>query len=90
MTVSVDDNGVIRLQGPCEIEDAETLLQMLSVNANVTVDWRICDHAHTAVIQVLMALQPTLIGPPKNDFLAAFVGDLLPGPKVDTGVDPRS
>lgn len=85
MTVSVRDDGTLQLQGSCEIEDAETLLQILSVDAKVTVDWRLCNYAHTAVIQVLMALQPTLIGPPASDFLTAYLGDFLPGPPRDPG-----
>jgi hypothetical protein len=85
MTVSVHDNGAIQLRGSCKIEDAETLLQMLLANVNVTVDWRSCDYAHTAVIQVLLALQPTMIGPPASEFLSAYLGEILPGLKVEPG-----
>jgi len=78
MTVSVNESGVIQLSGFCELAEAETLLQMLSAQAApATVDWRMCEDAHTAVIQILLAIRPILIGPPASAFLTAYIAGLL-------------
>jgi hypothetical protein len=41
------------------------------------IDWRACDGAHTAVIQVLLAGRRVLAGPPAGAFLRAHVEPLL-------------
>ena len=41
------------------------------------VDWRGCEAAHTAVIQVLMAARPKLLGPPATDLLEKWVRPVL-------------
>ena len=68
MSVTVED-GVIRLQGVCPIEDAEVLLRTLLENTGASVDWSGCDQAHGAVIQVLMAAKPVIVGSPTDHFL---------------------
>lgn len=77
MTVRTDDDGVILLEGACPIEDAEALLLSLSTSTDTVVDWRGCEAAHTAVVQVLLAASPRLIGPPASDFLAAHVSAMI-------------
>lgn len=77
MTVSRDGEGTIHLAGQCGPEDAEALLRHLAADAGAVVDWRECEAAHGAVIQVLMALRPGLIGPPADDFLQRHVAPLL-------------
>jgi hypothetical protein len=73
MTVAISANGAIELQGDCPVEDAEELLQHLLTTPNATVDWRSCDSAHTAVIQVLLVAKSIPVGPPKNSFLRDHV-----------------
>ena len=68
MTVRVEDDA-IRLEGACPIEDAETLLRALLEHPRVAVDWSGCDHAHGAVIQVLMAARPVMVGLAIDAFL---------------------
>jgi hypothetical protein len=77
MTVRLSADGTIELDGICTIEDAETLLQHLLTAPGVTVDWRSCEQAHTAVIQVLMASQAILRGPPAGDFLRTHLEPLM-------------
>lgn len=77
MTVRVTAKGVIALEGNCPSEDAETLLQHLLATPATSVDWRACEAAHTAVVQVLMAAQPQLLGPPANPRLADWVEPFL-------------
>jgi hypothetical protein len=81
MTVRRAPDGTIELDGVCPIEDAESLHRHLLENPRSTVDWSACDSAHTAVIQILLALQPTLRGPPRGDFLREYIDPLLADPR---------
>jgi hypothetical protein len=62
MTVRRDDNGHIALEGNCGAEDAETLLQMMLATPSARVDWTRCGELHTAVVQVILAAKPNLMG----------------------------
>ena len=73
MSVRLAANGTVELFGACGSEDAATLLDYLTVNAEAGVDWRDCEMAHTAVIQVLWLARRDLRGPPANAFLARWV-----------------
>ena len=77
MTVRLSTDGTIALDGICTIEDAETLQQHLLAAPRAAVDWRSCEQAHTAVIQVLMASRRVFRGPPANDFLRTHLAPLL-------------
>lgn len=78
MTVRLPDPATIRLEGDCPAEDAETLLRHLLDAPGATVDWRDCDTAHTAVIQVLLAARARLHGPPRGAFLRGMVAAAMP------------
>jgi hypothetical protein len=73
MTVRIAPDGSVVLQGICGSEDAEALLQQLLANPVTNVDWRACETAHTAVVQVLMAARPILVGPPLSVQLRNWV-----------------
>ena len=73
MTVRTGDDGMIELSGTCVSADAEPLLQLLLTTPGATVDWRDCRGAHTAVIQVLMAARPRLLGPAADPHLEEWV-----------------
>jgi hypothetical protein len=62
VSVRRDESGTIWLEGPCPVEDAEPLLQMLQATPAAAVDWTRCDHLHTAVVQVILAAEPSLLG----------------------------
>ena len=68
MTVAIDQ-GVVRLCGRCTAEDAELLLNHL-VGGCREVDLTGCDYLHGAVVQLLMAARPAIVGEP-----AKFLGD---------------
>ena len=69
MTVRVTADGTITLEDHCPIEDAEKLQEYLLSDPAAQVDWRSCVTAHTAVIQILLASRPVVIGPPAGDWL---------------------
>ena len=77
MGVTVGDDGRILLLGDCPIEDAEALLRRLSDDPRAVVDWNGCEQAHSAVIQVLLAIGPRVVGRPKAPFLDRFVAASL-------------
>ena len=62
MTVRLNNEGVIILAGECPVEDAETLLEHLQARRDGPVDWSGCTALHTAVLQILMAAKPKLLG----------------------------
>jgi hypothetical protein len=77
MTVALHDENIIRLIGACPAEDGETLLQHLLANPKAQIDWRGCESAHAAVIQVLLVSGRQLHGPPAGEFLRQFIGPAL-------------
>jgi hypothetical protein len=77
LTVVLHDANTIRLIGACPADDGEALLQQLLANPGAEVDWRGCENAHAAVIQVLLAAKRPLRGPPAGEFLHRFIGPAL-------------
>jgi hypothetical protein len=73
MTVRATDHGTIEMEGNCGAEDAEVLLRNLLSMPGAVVDWRLCDAAHTAVIQVLLASKAQTLGPPRSAWLQRFI-----------------
>ena len=63
MTVTRRDPETIVLTGACPVDDAEPLSQMLLETPAAAVDWRPCVSLHTAVVQVILAAGPVLVGP---------------------------
>lgn len=80
MTVRMAQDGSILLVGLCPSDDAEPLLQQLLASATAAVDWRACESAHSAVVQVLLVARRRMIGPPASPVLRDWVQPLLPPP----------
>ena len=79
MTIRRREDGVVELTGKCESVDAEVLLGYLLADRGASIDWRDCDTAHTAVVQVILAAGVAPLGPPRGQFLNDVVGPLLSG-----------
>lgn len=77
MTVRLVEDGTIALEGLCPIEDADVLLQHLLTAPQARVDWRLCEGAHTAVVQVLVLARPKVLGRPRGEFLREWVAPVL-------------
>lgn len=73
MTVRRREDGTIVLDGNCSVEDAEPLLQMLLATPAARVDWTLCEHLHTAVVQVILAARPALVGPCGDRWIAQWI-----------------
>lgn len=67
----------IELIGECVVEDAEVLLAHLLARPGAAVDWRACESAHTAVIQVLLVAKSRPVGLPAGQFLKEKILPLL-------------
>ncbi|HEX3989933.1 MAG TPA: hypothetical protein VHX39_02045 [Acetobacteraceae bacterium] len=89
MTVDVAKDGTIVLAGICPVEDADTLVQLLLADPAAEIDWRTCDQAHTAVVQVLLASHRRTRGPPRTTFLSNWVEPLLAGPVDPLAPEPN-
>jgi hypothetical protein len=72
MTVRLDGE-IIRLQGRCHVEDAEPLLALLQSEPSRIVDCSAADALHSAVVQVLVALDPVVRGETSDAFLRRWV-----------------
>lgn len=77
MTVVLQNANTILLSGACPVDDAETLLQLLLDNPEAEIDWRGCESAHAAVVQVLLTAKRSLHGPPAGAFLDRFIEPAL-------------
>jgi hypothetical protein len=77
MTLRISGDGAVALVGDCPSEDADALLRHLCIHRTADVDWRECESAHTAVVQVLIAARIRPQGPAANRFLAEIVEPLL-------------
>jgi hypothetical protein len=62
VTVRRNEDGTIILDGPSASEDAEALARMLEATPEAPVDWTQCHQLHTAVLQVILAVRPVLVG----------------------------
>jgi hypothetical protein len=72
VTVHRRENETIMLEGNCTAEEAEPLLQMLQDGPRPMLDWTTCSHLHTAVLQVVLAAEPALIGPCGDPWVARW------------------
>lgn len=63
MTVIRIDVRTVVLKGNCAADEAETLLQLLIETPAASVDWTQCEQLHTAVMQIVLAAKPRVIGP---------------------------
>lgn len=77
MTVRLAEDGSITLEGNCPSEDAEQLQRYLLSDPTAQVDWRCCVTAHTAVIQIMLAFRPVMMGPPSGDLLKRHIEPLM-------------
>ena len=73
MSVRRQDDGSVVLDGNCPVEEAEALLQMLQATPAAPLDWTQCSHLHTAVLQVVLAARPALIGPCGDRWIEQWV-----------------
>ena len=72
MSVLLDD-GLIRLEGDCQVEEAETLVGLLQSTGASRVDLGQCRHLHSALVQALLAFRVRSAGEGQTPFIRDFV-----------------
>jgi hypothetical protein len=75
MSVRRHDDGTILLEGDCPVDEAESLLQLLQATPAARVDWTRSHHLHTAVLQVILAARPTLVGRCGDPWIAEWINE---------------
>lgn len=88
MTIRLLDDVTIALKGIYATADVECLPRRLLDYQNTTMDWRKCDKARDAIVQLLIMSGAKLTGPPRNIFLTMFAPFLIDD--VESGRRPRS
>jgi hypothetical protein len=76
------DGDVIRLEGDCPVEDAETLAALLEGSIGRAVDLSQCRAAHSAVVQALLRFRSKLQGTPESSFLREVIVPALRADRV--------
>lgn len=66
------ESGRIWLRGRCGVEEAETLLRVVSENPGLPI-FLSASQIHTALWQLLIAMRPAIEGTAPNDFSARFI-----------------
>ena len=89
MTIVLHDANTIRLIGTCPSDEGEVLLQYLLANPQAEVDWRGCESAHAAVIQVILVSRRPLRGPPAGRFLERLIDPALRRAGCQVPTSPR-
>ncbi|MBK1665807.1 hypothetical protein CKO38_14890 [Rhodospirillum rubrum] len=67
----------ITIEGACTVEDALPLLEALQATPKAKVALKTCTHLHSAALQVLLALRPTILSLPEEPFLARWIAPAL-------------
>ena len=73
MSVRKSDDGSIVLIGECPVEEAEPLLRLFQENPRARLDWTSCRYLHTAILQVILAAKPPLVGPCGDEWVEQWV-----------------
>jgi len=76
MSVEVVGN-VIRITGNAPVGDAEPILAALHEDPSRGIDLAQAAHLHTAVIQLLLALRPPILGEPAYPLFVRHVVPLI-------------
>ncbi|MCE7798161.1 hypothetical protein LWE61_16590 [Sphingobium sufflavum] len=69
MSVRIDGRTIL-LEGRCSVEDAETLLLALQEQPDASVSVEKVQKIHMAVLQILLALKPEIMGADASLFLS--------------------
>ena len=63
--------------GVCDVEEAEPLLEWLRLTEAPKVDLARCDHVHTAILQTLLAVRPSVAAASPDALLAKLLAPLM-------------
>ncbi|ABD90128.1 hypothetical protein [Rhodopseudomonas palustris] len=72
MSVVRNAAGTIVLSGACPVDEAEALLRLLQETPQAALDWTQSSHLHSAVLQLILATGPDLVGTCGDPFVARW------------------
>lgn len=75
---------IIRIVGNASVADAEPVLAALHAGPDRRIDLSEASHLHSAVIQILLALRPNIIGTPAYPFFNTRILPMLDREKGST------
>jgi hypothetical protein len=64
---------IAQFDGVCEVEEAEELLLWLQDHPEGQLDLATCEHLHSAILQVMLAVQPSFSAVPEPDSAVADI-----------------
>ncbi|WP_341677708.1 hypothetical protein [Niveibacterium sp. SC-1] len=67
-----EEAGRFVMQGVCDVEDVEPLLQALLSGNDIVLDLGPCRHLHCALVQIIARSAANLL-PPEDEWLRRFV-----------------
>jgi hypothetical protein len=80
MSLRREADGTIVLFDSCPVDEAEPLHRLLLSDPAAQLDWTKCNHLHTAILQLLLAVRPVIIGPCGDPFVDRW----FPGKSLET------
>ncbi len=84
------DGDIIRLEGRCGVEEAERFLVLLQEAPGRRVDLAGVETLHTALVQIIMALRPQLIGECGDVFVREWILPPLATSSAGNGIDGQA
>lgn len=69
----VFEDGIVRFDGHCLVDEALVLLDGFKISPAAVVDLGGCTSLHAALLQVLASAQPEIVALPEDRLLAAIV-----------------
>ena len=76
----VFDQGIVRFDGHCVVEDAMKLLEIFQTAPEAQVDLTACQTMHMALLQVLVAARPRVVASPANRTMADLIHRMIGDP----------
>jgi len=77
------EEGRFVMQGVCDVEDAEPLMQALLSHDDVVLDLGPCRHLHCALVQIIVRGKVRLL-PPEDEWMRRFVFAQLESSRAGT------
>ncbi|MDR3514207.1 MAG: hypothetical protein P4M00_00195 [Azospirillaceae bacterium] len=74
----------------CLVEEALPLLEFLQAHPGAPVNLFACTHLHSAVLQVLMALRPSIVALPGEAFLRRWLTPVFGPDAIVVPASPRA
>ncbi len=67
----------VRFEDVCTVEDALPFIEHLRTSGAAEIDLADCVYLHTALLQLLLIVRPTILAMPTDPFLARWITPLL-------------